>query len=549
MTTSRRIVALKITAKRLAGAGAETVDFWVSGHAFTSAADDTPAGQVVRPLLSDRFAFSQAVPVLSGIYGGVAGTPSIEMSLINHNGELDWLDRYTIVMQPLEVRFLDPDNPRLDTAMSFTLLGASNKGERGEYRFRVTSALRRIDRTLQSISRTRFATFGQEFDDPLLLGYGFNIPLQLISAVDLVYRVSKGPISTVSVVRDRGVKLPVSEVTGLTQSQFIDDLAVPAGEARFIAEFGLVKLGGNPAGIVTADALGVSVKTITGGAELLWTAADGSSLHWTGAGGEDLAWNDGPAQVGSEVTATHGLGMLYILNTVLGIDDATIDYPAFVNLVLQNDSPNPEFGYWIAPGQQIDPRTILNAIARSANACIFTDDANRISVAYLRPPATITASDSDLDEFDIHDIQRLSSSSGLGFFTYTYRQVERVQTADDVAGSVSEFEIGQISGPRVDFVDGLIANLQNIDRLQSTIDTRFVFGAHTSDDFRQLYTQPHAIYRFSIDGLPNWARIGNSVSVTSRYFGLDANRRMLIVRVDRDYVANTTTISALATLI
>jgi hypothetical protein len=253
----------------------EAGDLWsadkvrLSDVGYITEAADAPAHTPYLPRLLTPYSFEISLPIPGESRGlGTAGFGVIEIA--NDDGRLDsllarsWEGRdFTILLGGTynvgraDERTLDFDE--FETLFRGTVRSIAT--ESGRLVLATNDVLSKLDNPVQS--NLYAGTGGMEGGDaieglpkPLCFGEAYNVDAVLVDDVDLIYQVHDGSVQAIPEVRDQGIALTLAgDIVGLGLGSLSDWSPVGGQYVTDLAQ-GLFRIGGSPAGTITADVEG-----------------------------------------------------------------------------------------------------------------------------------------------------------------------------------------------------------------------------------------------------------------------------------------------------
>lgn len=410
--------------------------------------------------------------------------------------------------------------------------------EEDAVRVRIQDASARLRRPLRRGSLP--ATAGQEgVLLPYALGRCLNVPCVQVDPFTLEYQVHDGPMRAIDTVRDSGVRLRrVRDVATLDELRALvpvdpsdEESEGDFGPGEFAACLpeGRLRLGGLPAGAVTADVrgAGASVKVET------W--ADGSL--W--ANGSGWAARPGPPYEGSV-----GGMVLALLRDHAGLTAAEIDAPALRQLDAEESA---EAGLYVAAGEEMTVEEAVGRLAASVGAVLVTDRLGRHSLSRLRGPspgAMLRLDATQIERVDRLDLPWLRPWTtwrvgwGRNWSQLTEDQIAGVVPAAERARLTRRNAVAELSDDRsravypegkVGTVDSLLADPAAASRLAAAL--------------LALYAPGRTMYRALAKGVMFRVDLGQTVEVAFPRYGLEGGRRLLVVGVREEAGPGLTTLT------
>lgn len=392
-------IAIEITAA-IDSDGMERT-FHVADRAFVTEPVDTPAnvafdGSLINPGSIAVTAFGD------GRTGGGTRLSYGEIQLINADGAYDdWL-KYGFDGRPVVIRRGMPGAYPDDFATIFTGTIETLTVDRGAVVTRLRDKQLIFDRPAlpNRYSGSNVLPNGVDGTEqdlagtakPRLLGKGYVIPAPCVNTAKLVYQISDSALESIDAVYDRGLKLTFGQ-DHLNGGALLAAAPAPGTYDTCLAD-GLFRLGGTPAGAVTADA--------TQGA------------------------------VSADRTAARMLSSLALVAGVAASDISEADVAA-----LAADCPA-SLGVWIS--DQSDTFTkVMDEVAGSVGAYYAFDRNGALRMGRLAAPVGEAAL--SLEAYDILDLQRRPARDGdLPAWAYTIRhsRVWNVQSGEFAAAVTPE---------------------------------------------------------------------------------------------------------------
>lgn len=235
----------------------QAVVFRYSDHGYTSNAADSPASthweaRALAPLIASR-----GIPA-PAIYAGLAANARNEVSLANQDGLLDTIaSDYAMDNRAIDIRIGKLGDPL--SAYGYACRGRMTRalGRESEFEIEINDGSSRLDVAIQ---QNHYAGTGGDEGGldvkgkpkPLCYGNAMNVTPVLVDRVLLRYQVHDGAISDVPAAYDE--QIPYTRVSGTPS----------AGQYSVDTAAGFIRLGGQPAGILTCDVLGDATPSYTG---------------------------------------------------------------------------------------------------------------------------------------------------------------------------------------------------------------------------------------------------------------------------------------------
>ncbi|MGE0446383.1 MAG: hypothetical protein AB7P99_14240 [Vicinamibacterales bacterium] len=238
--------------------GAALATLRMGSQGYTSQPTDTPASTYWHSHLAQPIDFARRIDHRDGL-GGIARIDG-ETEIINIDGTWDsLLDNYAIDGRRILVRMGRPGDPLTNFGHVLVAFGLDVEGSRDSVRVRIDDGLARLDKPVQvaAYAGTGALEGGADLKGkyrPLAFGQVLNVPAVLVDSVKLIYQVHAGAVDDIPAVYDRGVAL-VRGTDYASQSD-LTTTAPTAGQYRVWPDGGYYRLGGTPAGTVTADVQG-----------------------------------------------------------------------------------------------------------------------------------------------------------------------------------------------------------------------------------------------------------------------------------------------------
>lgn len=463
---------------------------YFSSHGFISGRGDTPPSCYYDERVDQPIAFSRSI--VSDRLGGLA-TESGELRLKNDDGELDaWIDRFAIDAR--EVRVLIGDD-----GFGLSEYGVVFDGQMVDMTVDESAIVIRLRTKLAALTAPIAANFyagtgGAEGGadlagkmKPLAWGQTFNVPAVLVDSATLVYQVHDGAISDVPQVFDRGISL--TKVGGVpTPGQYSVNVAA-----------GTFKLGGTPAGQVTANVLG---------------RVDGSYFDSIADIVEDILVNYSTLVAGDLVAAT-----FTALNTA---------------------QPAP-MGLWLeSPASVAD---IVGTLLEGVGCFGTFTPTSQFRVGQFAEPAAVA--DFELFADDIVDVRREPMPSSLTPVAWRYQvgyaKAYAVQT--DLAAGVTA---AQRTFAAQDYRVAAAANASITSRYLlaqdvAPIDSPFALKADAEAEAARLlalYSAPHALYTLTVKPALWTVNLNDTAYVEYPRYRLNGGVRGRIVAIDIDAAEN-----------
>lgn len=183
-----------------------------------------------------------------------------EMSLVNHDGALDDLNRYAFDGRAL--RLLIGDSAAAYSGFAVVLTGTmlAARCTESEIQILVRDRLLELDKPLLTtqFAGTNILPAGVEGEDdirgrvkPRVYGAVKEVAPPIVNTARLIYQVSDGAIASLDGVYDNAI--PLTAGIGYANQAAMEATAPAAGEYRAWLGGGMFRLGAPPAGQVTAD--------------------------------------------------------------------------------------------------------------------------------------------------------------------------------------------------------------------------------------------------------------------------------------------------------
>lgn len=496
-------------------AGVVTNRLFHSGRGFNRGGLGYYQPLVLSPLIFRRTLFD------AGSTSGAVATGSGAVDLVNVSGVLDGLLTEGLAGGRLTVKLIEPDVVNAYAAAETVAVLTMEQPEGGfdSISLRVRDRLYELEqKQIQTLvyAGNNVAPAGVEGTadtlrgqpKPLLYGLSREIPAVLVNGQRNIYQISSNAISAVLAVFDKGAATWAFHSFASSQTD-LETGFITAGQYRVWLAGGMIRLAGNPAGLLTVDAVAGASAADRTAAQILRTMAVGPGGVATG----DV--------VAADVTA---------------LDAAN----------------SAECGIWISTETSV--RAAMEAIANSVGAWFGFDRFGKLRMKRFEAPSGTPVCTirqikpreaAGLTEFNLSDPQLVTANDeGRGVPPWravlTYRPYYAVQTSD-YAGVVStERKLALAQRTRQVTADAADVLLQFPGAGKRSYDTLLddVTAAQAEADRRRdLHKIQRQRFKVTIKyGLLAAGLIDLGVVVTLKLprFGLSAGKLFTVIGVDYD---------------
>lgn len=388
--------------------------YWSSG-AFVSGVTSVPPHQPFDPRIITAPSFTRRAFADPRAATGAAASGGV-LELANGDHALASILDMGIAGRAITVRVGQPDAV-YPSGFTTWLTGTVEAVEVGASRatLRIRDRLAILDQPMQA---TKYAgtnalpsgaegvpTDIQGQPKPLAWGRNYQVPLVLVNTSKLTFQAHAGQMQAFDAVYDKGAPLTFSG-TDRANLAALEAAVIAAGQYDTCLALGLVRLGGSPAGQVTADIRG------------------------------DAA---------SSYVDRVGAICRRILETVCGVPTAEIDTTSFSDL---DTAANYEAGIWI--GSEATRRDVLTALASSVGAWVVPTAAGVWKAGQIVAPsgaADATLTDADILEIDRVPPQGEDAAIPVWRVTVRYGRFWRVFSSTDLAAppAITEARRGELT--------------------------------------------------------------------------------------------------------
>jgi len=487
-----------ITAYNLTANTVEILRFCTGSGVYNNA-DQYYEPRIEQPALMNRQIFSD------GAIGGAAQASYGELTLINNDGELDYLIDYAFNGRALSIYYIDA----VGTVTVLKAVMDQAAFEQNVISIRLKDRMADLDQPIQknTYGGTNALPLGVDgvsdlkgAQKPKLFGRCNNISPISVNTSKLIYQVNDGAITDVVNVFDKGNYLGRgADYASLTEMY---NTAPAAGEFRVLKSAGLIRLGASPAGQVTAT-----------------------------------IWQSNSA---TQCTAAQVIYQLVIGAGIAVADTVSAD---FATLDSQNAGG---VGLFVNDAQSVTDA--INKVATSAGAYWGFDNLNRFRVARLDLPSGVPVA--SIAQVEILEIQRQnlrinSNAAPIYKVTLTHDVNWTPQQDSSLAGIVpTERRTWLAEATRQVIAQDSAVKTAHPSAQEITYDT-LLAGAQ--------YAQPEANRRLAL--LKNQTAVltltikvdsssialydlGVVVSVQHKRFGLSAGKLFRVIGLQTDYQQN-----------
>jgi hypothetical protein len=337
------IYLAEIAAYNLATSSLETLRFSSGSGYLDEAAGHFYAPRIEQPALMKREIFAD------GQIGGAAAISYGELTLVNNDGQLDYLTGYAVDGRTLIIKAGEETAAyaAFATVLIATMEQAALEWERVSVRLR--DRIAEFDKPVQPLkyAGTNVLPAGiegtadlKDAQKPLFYGRVNNIAPTLVNSSRLIYQLTTGTLAEVVNVFDAGAYL--GRGADYASQADLEANAPASGYFRAWKAGGLIRLGSNPAGQVTVtaweyntveDNTGAQVAkrlaTDPGGLDVGDTvASDYTTLDGQNAGGVGLWVTDGLTVAEALDRVTASLGAWWGFDRLNRFRIARLDAPA-----------------------------------------------------------------------------------------------------------------------------------------------------------------------------------------------------------------------------
>lgn len=521
------------------GAAPEIIVHRFASHGFVATTDGVDAefiaGRIGRGLQIAR-AVAQGP---GGMFGGLVTANVGDIEFGNPDGQLDdLLDAYPDG-RPVRIKigFSHQDQATgrevIDAYQDFSEVFVAIAGAWQIDRDTAVLRLRDSGLLLQDdLAKSRYLGTGGEEGNadlegksrPSALGHVFNAEPQLLVPGYLIYQVHGGPVQSIDGVYDTGVQLAFN--ADYSSYQTLLEATVPAGEYATCIERGYIKLGASPAGTITVDLHGDA-----GFPEVPW----GDDEQWD----EDDGWvsGTGPALLAGHVA-------LKILLEYARISYLEIDELSFTTV---DTAAEREVGIYIKAGESRSIESVLSDIGISSGVIVGTNKAGKFATFRLElsaaPSFTFTAN-------EIIDLQRAPLPYGVPWFEWLlgYQRAWTVQSGTEVAGAATA-EHRQFVGQEYRQVTAHSSHIKaahQTSRPTPLIESVLTDRLQTQNEVNKrlvFYALGRSMFQVTVKNALFQVEIGTVVTLLIDRFGLNSGQNFVIVSVNDDLGAMTTTLT------
>lgn len=544
--------------KRVVAVAAPTRRYVSLGQGMMTAASDTPADTYIEPRLSaPDIRIRRELPATGERLQGFVAETAATLQLDGADGGLDSLltdevmrDRPVSLKKALTTKGLYGEVPPALSAFAPAFAGRCTNIEidtSSRVSITVADDFSRLDRPIQQ--RTYAGTGGLEGDAdvtglPLPLCYGVAPGHEptLIDRLRLIYQVHDGQVLSIR-VHDRGEPITVVRdvetyedlVALVTAGEIPEDdedaeFDIGFGQAATCRKQGYFRLGSSPVGPVTTD-------------------CEGDGLYDGPIGYDDgTLYDDG---IGYEIpgSTTHNRyagGIVYrVLTTRGGYSPTEID----IDRINQFDAEHPwRMGISIPSGERPTVREVCTRVVDSVGAVIVRNRLGQMFVRALTGPAGGSQIKIGPTDISPDGVERLALPWGAPWHTVTVTYAPRFRplTSDETSAALTDAEAALFERVSASVRAGntdLAVVLP--DRPPLEIATLLVEQADAKIVARQVlnfYRGIWALYRVAVRGIGLRADVLSTVVLTFPRHGLNNGRPLLVLSVEEEPGANSTTL-------
>ncbi|WP_024296640.1 hypothetical protein [Methylomicrobium lacus] len=498
------IYLAELTAYNLATSSVETLRFSSGDGYLDAATGNYYAPRIEQPALMRREIFAD------GQIGGAASASVGELTLVNNDGELDYLTGYAVNGRQLIIKVGDASAAYASfaTVLKGLMQQAAMEWERVSIRLRDRYA--EFDKPIQTLAYAgtnslpaglEGSTDLKDAAKPLFYGRVNNVTPTLINSSRLLYQITTGALAEIVNVFDAGAYL--GREADYTNQTDMETNSPSAGCFRIWTAGGIFRLGSSPAGSITATAW--EYNTIEGS-----TAAQIAYRLATGPGGVSAG------------------------------DTVAADYTAL-------DGQNAgSVGLWIEPGMTI--AEALDRITASVGGWWGFDQLGRFRLARFDAPsggAVATLTDVEILSVDTEAATINGEAVPAWKITLNHDINYTTQAGGNVAGVVAADRRAWLEKPNRQTVaeDATVKTAHPLAQ-EIVYDTLLAGAGYAGPEAARrldLLKTSRLIYNATVDvdaALLAALDLGAVVSVQLSRFGLSGGKLLRVIGIEGDYQRN-----------
>jgi hypothetical protein len=481
--------------------------FYFSDRAYwTKPTDILPTQQFLPRVMNPGF-IERSIPI-SPLAARRVSISIGQIELDNSDGYLDTMvDRYAIDGRRVVIKTLSPTTAYGNAIVLFDGTATGWAAFEDVVTISVRDELYKLDVPLMAFTYSGAGGLdgtvelaGKPY--PLCFGRCLNVPLVLVDPTNLIYQASWRAIQAVDAIYDSGLALtPAGDVADITAT------AVNPGEFKTQLSGGYIRLGGTPAGLVTADLQG--------------DAGDSGYVDDTGS-------------------------IVYrIMNTFAGIGVSDLDGGSFLSLTAAQPA---EVGFFFPP-TPIAASDAIDIFLAGIGGYVAPTRTGLIQVGRFDAPTS--SASIRVDKRHIHDIVRLQLPPEIEPAIYSVSvgyQPIFAQQISDLAGAVTAerrqflaqaLRTATVASIGIQTKHLLARGLVNIPGL-------FYNEADASaeaDRLLDIWAASRRLYAVRLKGIGYLLNIHGLLEVAYERWGMDAGVTTRIVGIKEDYSRDETIVT------
>jgi hypothetical protein len=361
---------------------------------------------------------------------------------------------------------------------------------------------------------------------PYALGNCPNVRATLIDPVRLIYQVHDGEMRAIDAVYDMGVALTAmlevpsyAALAALESASEDSEGDIPLGAFAPCPTVGCFRLGGIPAGTVTADIRGA------GGADTLREAFSDGTLFTDGTGFRSAAL--------ALYSRTAGMTIERLLINA-GFTDAEI---SLAQIAQMDRERNYEIGIYLAAGEQRTFADLVGLCARSMGCVLIRSLDGRYQLRAILPPHDTPVMRIGIEAQDQGKLvrQTLPYRQPWSDVDIVYGHNWTPMGASDVAGAVPLERRNLLA--RIDLIShSTNAELAAVypERAPMRVETALTNDGDAQALGQQLlafYTRGRQRFSVPVRGATYRLELMDSIRLTAPRFGLDAGKDLIVISV------------------
>lgn len=485
---------------------------YLSDQGYSTNGEDSIPHQLFPDYLSP--ALNSSITLFNGSEPSGAGTTSIGDIVINNNdGEMDYLldDSYAFDGRNLKLLAGQKDLRLNQFGTVITGSVASINADDSRITLSMTDSSAFLQLPLQRNKYTGAGGVNGDSDlqgtsRPYAAGRVRNITPVLVSSSDLLYQVNDGQVNAIDAVRDRGVGLTNAGDYGsvdllLAATTGVGNDIEPGEFATCLTE-GFFRLGGQPDGLVTGDVRG---------------DADNGYVNTAGA-------------IVKRIITTR-LGAFGLQSNQVdsgSINKLDVAQPAEVGVYVDSD---------------ISVAEVISALMNGIGGYWFFKRTGEFSVGRLEKPSAPVL---QFDDEDIISIFKMDMPLPVWRRSVTWRKSWTIQSAEDLAGSVSDAD-RQLYGNEYRYSVNENSQVIGKHRLARDVSSIGFFDAESdADDEAARLNTLHSVVRerYQIKLSQTLFRLtpGDCIGVTYSRFNLSGGKNFIIAVLDEQSEDGMTTV-------